>query len=122
MLHLIQRISVFALIASAGCASTPRATIDRESQLRTLRQENDRQARRIGQLESRISLAEDTARSATRAVSSLARNTIHITDDGSNRSLHGSAEVEAIPTSLHEDSGEEEASQEEPNRPVVRAG
>jgi tol-pal system protein YbgF len=124
MLHTLQlfrRIGVIALVASSGCATAQRSVSDLEAQVRTLSQERDRQARRIEQLETRLTFAEDTARNATRAAATLERNTVHITDDGSARGLLGSAEVEPIPTALHEDNGDEEPSQDEPNRPIVRA-
>lgn len=121
MFHLFKRLSVLALIAGTGCAATPRSVVDLEAQLRTLRQDNDRQARLIQQLESRISLAEDTARTANRAAQTIERTTVHIVDENPDHHLVGSAEVESIPTALHEDGGDDPETQEDPNRPIVRA-
>jgi TolA-binding protein len=107
------------LIVLAGCAGASRSTNDLEAQVRTLRGENERQAQRIRELESRASAARsgDSAESGSLAAR---RRTVRIIDDDE----HASAlpNIEEMPSALHEDWPDNEpSSADDPSRPTVRA-
>jgi TolA-binding protein len=100
------------LFALAACGGGTRATTDLDAQLRALRSENEQQARRIRELESRTSACEEPR-------SVLGRGTVRIAESDRDESV---ADVEQIPSALHEDFAEPEPSvSEDPSRPALRA-
>lgn len=117
--RLVQWMGSSLLVLLAGCASSGRSVADLEAQVRTLRSSQEQYVQRIQQLETRLAAAGREARSGDTVVGPN-RHTVRIVDDGAHTVAQGA--VEDIPSALHEDWPDtEQASDEDPSRPTVRA-
>ena len=114
--------SILAIFALVGCAAAPRPGADLEGQIRTLRAEQDRQARQIEMFENRITLAEDSARAARQAVMGAGQRSVRIAPDAAPVSDEAPATV-VEPINASNDDNDDPADAADANtvRPMIRA-